>query len=145
MLARTRLGPVTYESQDVLVMPFGLVGFGTLHHFLLAEGPTVDWLLSLEEPAFGLPLIDPTLVEPTYAPPLDEVLARHPGCHPPSVRVRTVLIAPSPPAPMRTNLMAPVVVLPAERTAYQLVLWDQNYPNAVELPPPVARQLTRAG
>lgn len=145
MLAHTRLGPLAYEPEDVLDMPFGLVGFGGLHRFLLAEGPTVEWLLSLEDAGFALPLIDPRLLEPTYAPPLEEVIARHPLCARASMRVRTVLIAPAAPAPMRTNLLAPVVVLAAERTAYQLVLWDQDYPSAVELPPPVARHLTRAG
>src|SRR5690242_12031159 len=65
----SRFGLVEATADDVIDFPDGLLGFNSLHKFVLLDDPTDDifaWLQSCEEPAIAFPVLEPELFAPNY-------------------------------------------------------------------------------
>ncbi|MFW5663186.1 MAG: flagellar assembly protein FliW, partial [Bacteroidota bacterium] len=64
-------GEIDVESQYIFNFPEGLLGFENLREFvLISEEETVPfkWLINLEEPEIGFPLLSPWHIDLTYNP-----------------------------------------------------------------------------
>ena len=60
---QTRFGEVEYDPDNLLVFPAGLIGFPTLHSFIVMpnkkDGP-LFWIQSVDDPDIAFVLTDPT-------------------------------------------------------------------------------------
>ncbi|MDP3695104.1 MAG: flagellar assembly protein FliW, partial [Desulfocapsaceae bacterium] len=65
----TRFGEVEYDPENLLIFPAGLIGFPTLHSFIVMpnrkEGP-LFWIQSVDDPDIAFVLTDPTNFFPSY-------------------------------------------------------------------------------
>lgn len=126
----TRFGLVEAIADDIIDFPEGLLGFNSLHKFVLLDDPTDDifaWLQSCEEPAIAFPVLEPELFAPTY----QIALTRHDldGLKLSSAdgsRSFVIITIPQDPTQMTANLKAPIVINVARRLARQCVLQDNG-------------------
>lgn len=126
----SRFGVVEATPDDVIDFPEGLLGFNSLHKFVLLDDPTDDifaWLQSCEEPAIAFPVLEPELFASTYSIQLTRhdleglKLQTQEG-----VRSFVIITIPQDPTQMTANLKAPIVINVARRTARQCVLQDNQ-------------------
>ncbi len=109
----TRFGTLPIEPETVIEFPHGLIGLEGSRYALLDRNPGTGflWLHSLEDGALALPVVDPCLFFPDYAPELgaeDLELLGAPDLASAQLLV-TVRAAPKP-QDITVNLRAPLVV-----------------------------------
>ncbi len=75
MEVNTRLfGEITIDDEKIIEFPGGIVGFPDLNKFAIVhdvektDGSSLSFLLSLDEPAFAMPVMVPQIVKPDYNP-----------------------------------------------------------------------------
>ena len=125
--ARARLGARAVTADRIVVFPDGLIGFREARHFALLEPEPPDsplrCLVSLDTPALGFVVCDPTLRWPDYAADLG-VPAGAAGALPAVLAIVTV---PADPRAMTVDLLAPLLVDWRTQTGRQLVLDSGRY------------------
>ena len=72
-------GEIDIEDEKIINFEDGIIGFPDLKRFALIvdegrKGKAINWLQSLDEPAFALPVMDPLLMKEDYNPTVDEEL-----------------------------------------------------------------------
>lgn len=126
----SRFGIVSYDAEDVIEFPEGLLGFSSLRKFILLDDPTDDifaWLQSCEETSIAFPVLEPELFSENYKIQLSKSdleslkLTGHEG-----MRSFTIVTIPQDPTQMTANLKAPLVINLKERIARQCVLQDNS-------------------
>lgn len=125
-------GSTDIDESAVLTFPQGLPGFEAYRRWVLAgeEDSAIRWLLCADDEHIALPVTDPLLVDPDYAPHLPpDTLAAVGAAGPEEVVLLVVLILPRGGRPWRgtANLLAPLVIHPATRLGRQVVLNDDRY------------------
>lgn len=68
-IATTRFGQVDIRATDILVIPHGLIGYETCHHWVLLgddESDAIGWLQSTTHPDLALAVISPRRFVPHY-------------------------------------------------------------------------------
>lgn len=128
-----RFGSFSYEEEDVVHFPDGLLGFPDVHDFVLIqhkENSPFRWLQSLEVPTLAFLVTDPGAFFADYAPemPLDDVEALNLSVETPRLVYTMVTIPSGHPESMTVNLAGPIVIHAETRVARQLVLDDPRYP-----------------
>lgn len=127
-------GKVTIDDERIINFPGGIVGFPDLQNFALmydsenTDGNSINFLVSLEEPAFALPVMAPEIVCPDYDPMVPDDLLLPLGEFTEGVLVLVTVTVPHDLKKMTVNLMAPVIINPATRRAIQLIVNDDKYP-----------------
>ena len=127
-------GKVTIDDNRIINFPGGIVGFPDLQNFALmydsenTDGNSINFLVSLEEPAFALPVMAPETVCPDYDPMVPDDLLLPLGEFTEGVLVLVTVTVPHDLKKMTVNLMAPVIINPATRRAIQLIVNDDKYP-----------------
>ena len=109
------------EPGEVLNFPDGVVGLEHLRRFVMVEDARIApcrWLQSLDEPEIAFVVVDPRVVDASYAPVL-----------PDSARgdLLAIITLNPEPALSTVNMLAPVVVDAAGREGRQLVLHESGY------------------
>lgn len=72
---RTKVEPLSNESQSVVYVPLGLLGFEGSKEFKLLADPLeapFAWLQTPHEPTLSFLIVDPFLLFPEYQPDLSE-------------------------------------------------------------------------
>jgi len=128
----TRFGSLTYETEDIIFMASGLIGFTYLQNFVVLSKDVSSpfrWLQSLEEPAFALLVAFPERYCKSYQPRVkaeDQAeigLGDAQAC----MIFVTASIPPGRPQDLTLNLRAPILINPESRQAIQCVLDDETY------------------
>lgn len=126
----TRFGKVTVESEDLLTLPEGLLGFGDLKRFVLLDDPNDEifaWLQSCDDAGIAFPVLEPELFSENYRPTLAKSdfdalkLSSMEG-----TRVFCIITIPDDPTQMTANMKAPIIIKVQDRTARQCVLQDNS-------------------
>jgi len=133
----TRFGEVEYDPDNLLVFPAGLIGFPTLHSFVVMpnrkQGP-LFWIQSVEEPDIAFVLTDPTnffldyTVKPDNAERNSLQIGEEDECF-----VLTVVTVP-PDQKITLNLVAPILFAPKSNRAIQVILENTEYQSRTPLP-----------
>jgi flagellar assembly factor FliW len=133
----TRFGEVEYDPDNLLVFPAGLIGFPTLHSFIVMpnrkQGP-LFWIQSVDEPDIAFVLTDPTnffldyMVKPDNAERQSLQIAEADECF-----VLTVVTVP-PDQKITLNLAAPILFAPKTNRAIQVILENTEYQSRTPLP-----------
>ena len=133
MKIKTRtLGEIEFSEEQVMEMPSGMIGFPSLHRYLLFpfDDPEVPflWWQCIDDPMLCFIMIDPSLVCPDYevalsADEFEDIDLRSAS----DGSVYVVVTVPADPREMTVNLMGPIVINHSARKAKQLVLTDPRY------------------
>jgi flagellar assembly factor FliW len=146
----TRLGSFEVQDQDIIHFSQGIYAFETEKQFaLLPLTPNVDspleWMHSLQTPSLAFVVTDPYHYVPDYKLHLtdeDKKKILLEAADPHSVRV--IINIPKNYAEMTANLLAPIVINIAKRSARQFVLTTLEYEVAHFLLPKEVREASKA-
>jgi len=138
MTVETRLfGTITIDEEKIITFPNGIVGFPDLKEFALmhdtekSDENGLSFLVSLQEPAFSMPVMNPLLIKADYNPVVeDDYLIPLGELNEEEMLVLVTVTVPHEIEHMSVNLMAPIIVNAATRKAAQVILNDDegNYP-----------------
>lgn len=128
----TRFGDIEFGPTDLLFLKEGLIGFPTLHEFVIVshkDDSPFHWLQSVQEPALAFLCAVPTHFVPGYNPMLSQGVAESLSLSEETERfvLTTASIPLGRPEEMTLNLAAPIVVNANTRSALQCVLEDEAY------------------
>lgn len=127
-------GEITIDDDKIIQFPNGIIGFPDLTRFAMIhdseKGPdSIQWLQSLDEPAFAMPVMDPLIVCPDYNPEVDDELLSHIGeLNPEEMLVLVTVTVPKELTQMSVNLRGPIVINAAEKKAVQVIVEGDEYP-----------------
>lgn len=131
-LSGTRFGDLEFSPTDVLFFKEGLIGFTTLHEFVLIshkDDSPFRWIQSIQEPAVAFLCALPNHYFPDYNPALSHEVVNALGLTEETNRfiLATATIPAGKPGDMTLNLAAPILVNADNQTALQCVLEDEAY------------------
>lgn len=126
-----RFGEITYEANELLSFPQGLVGFPGKHNYLLLKQPEIEpfvWLQSVEDPGLCFLTIDPFIFFPEFEleVELDDDLISQIG----TITDLGVIVIVTIGADFKestANLLGPIVYNRSTKQAWQLILDNSNY------------------
>jgi flagellar assembly factor FliW len=134
---QTRFGEVEYDPANLLHFPAGMIGFPTLHNFIVMpnkkEGP-LFWIQSIEDPAIAFVLTDPSNFFPDYRVDPEESeknalqITDDDDCY-----ILSVVTVPQD-QKITLNLAAPVLFSPRTNRAIQVILEHTDYNSRTPLP-----------
>ena len=133
----TRFGEVEYDPENLLHFPAGMIGFPTLHDFVVMpnkkEGP-LFWIQSVDDPEIAFVLTDPSNFFLNYQVTPDESekntlqINVDDECF-----VLSVVTVPKGQA-ITLNLVAPILFSPRTNRAIQVILENTEYQSKTPLP-----------
>jgi len=134
MKAETRLfGLIEIEDEKIIHFVNGLVGFPNLTDFALihdAEGKVgsgIQWLQSMQEGAFAIPVLNPLQVLEAYNPTIeDELLTPLGDMTPDDMMVLVTVTVPSDITKMTVNLKGPIIINVNNCKANQVIAEGEN-------------------
>lgn len=136
MKAETRLfGEIEIADDKIITIEQGIIGFPDMQHFTLIfdaekeEKSEIMWLQSMDDGCFAMPVIDPKVIVPTYAPNVEEELLKPLGeLKDEDVYILTTLTIPQGKVEeISMNLKAPFVINMANNKGCQIIVED-DYP-----------------
>jgi flagellar assembly factor FliW len=117
------LGTIRPSRKHLFLFPAGLIGFEHLKTYCLVSSPELEplrWLIALEDPTIGFPVLLPWYIVPHYELPAPyQDLQTY-------VPLVTVTLAQDP-AQIVVNLKAPIVLNVRTRHGQQLILPGDRY------------------
>ncbi len=140
MEIKTRIfGTVDVADDKLIKFEGGLVGFPELVDFALihdlddekAQG--IQWLQSVQEPQFAIPVIDPISVMEKYNPQIEDELLKPLGeLNADNMLVLVTVTVPRDISQMSVNLRGPIIINTDTRKAAQVIAEGEEY--AVKYP-----------
>ena len=131
-------GEIEIDEEKVITFEGGIVGFPDLKRFALMhdedneeEGRQgLSFMVSLDEPAFAMPVVDPLVVKDSYNPVVeDDYLIPLGELKEEDMLVLVTVTVPHDITKMTVNLMAPFIVNASTKKAVQVILdEDDKYP-----------------
>jgi len=134
MVVNTRVfGEIEISEDKIITLDKGIIGFPDLRNFALVHNSErqdgrVAWLVSMEEPAFALPVIDPLAVYPTFNPTVEDEMLKPLGeFTSDEMLVLVTITVPKKVEDMTVNLKAPIIINAKDRKACQIILDGDEY------------------
>ncbi len=133
----TRFGEIEYDPENLLHFPAGMIGFPTLHEFVVMpnkkQGP-LFWIQSVEEPQIAFVLTDPTnfFLDYSVVPDESEKASLNLGPEDNSFVLSVVTVPPD--QNISINLAAPILYAPSTNRAIQVILENTEYKTKTLLP-----------
>ena len=122
---------VAVPEEELWTFPEGLIGFPEMRRFALVElqqARPFRLLASLDEPAFGLVVVDPRAIVPDYELALGgEELAPLGTTDPEDLTVAVSVVLPTEDSPFALNLRAPIVMCGTHRRGVQRASADEGH------------------
>ena len=125
----TRFGRLTVNIDRVITFPRGLLGFPERQQFALIQAGEENyffWLQCVDEPGLAFVVTDPSIFFKTYEVPLKEETQQELELTDPSF-AQTFVICNKVGEWLTGNLLGPIVVNAANRTAQQIVLTEKKW------------------
>ncbi|MCR4754531.1 MAG: flagellar assembly protein FliW [Lachnospiraceae bacterium] len=131
----TRLfGKIDVKEDKIIEFPKGILGFEDLKKFTLTfdsekSSPTgLNFLVSLDEPAFMMPVVTAVAVKPDYAPQISAEVENAIGpLTENNVLVLVTMTIPSDITQMTVNLNAPIIINIETNKAVQTMVENEGY------------------
>ncbi len=115
-------GEIEIPKQNILDFEFGILGFEDLKQFIIVseeETEPFKWLISIDEPNIGFPIVDPWLLDNNYNPGRGFNLEED--------AVFSIVTLGKKDQNMTANLKAPIVINIKENTGKQVILPNEKY------------------
>ncbi len=133
----TRFGEVEYDPDNLLHFPNGLIGFPTLHDFVVMpnkkEGP-LFWIQSIDSPDLAFVLTDPSNFFLDYAIAPDETERQTLEIEEKDDFFVLSVVTVPPDQEITLNLAAPILFAPSRNRAMQVILEETKYSSKTPLP-----------
>ncbi len=127
-------GKIDVDNNKVIEFPEGILGFEDLKKFVLMfdsenSAPSgLNFLVSLDEPAFMMPVVTAVSVKPDYAPQIAAEVENAIGpLTEENVLVMVTMTIPSDITKMTVNLNAPIIINTDTNKAVQSVVENEGY------------------
>ena len=126
----TRFGQVEYDPANLLHFPTGLIGFPTLHDFIVMpnkkKGP-LFWIQAIDDTEIAFVLTDPTNFFLDYSITPDDTERKQLliDTEEPCFILSVVTVPPD--QNISINLAAPILFAPSTNRAIQIILEDSSY------------------
>lgn len=134
---QTRFGEVSYEADQILQFPEGLIGLDQLQRFLVMpnrkEGP-LFWIQSVDDPDFAFVVTDPTHFFRDYLIGPDERERAKLGIDADGACHALAIVSISENREITLNLSGPILYAPATNRGLQVILDDPRYSTRTPLP-----------
>ena len=134
---QTRFGEVSYEADQILQFPEGLIGLDQLQRFLVMpnrkEGP-LFWIQSVDDPDFAFVVTDPTHFFRDYLIGPDERERAKLGIDADGACHALAIVSISENREITLNLSGPILYAPATSRGLQVILDDPRYDTRTPLP-----------
>jgi len=124
-----QFGEITVEQQHVFYFDNGLLGFEDLRRFVLIheeETAPFKWLISLEEPEIGFPLLSPWHLDIEYDPGNNYDLEK--------LVFFNIITLEDELGRMTANMKAPIILDVFEQSGQQVILPKDKYLPDYEIP-----------
>ncbi len=134
---QTRFGQVEYDPSNLLHFPAGMIGFPTLHDFIVMpnkkQGP-LFWVQSIDDPDIAFVLTDPTnfFLDYLIKPDESEKNALHIDEGDECFILSVVTVPPD--QQITLNLAAPILFSAKTNRAIQVILEKTDYNSKTPLP-----------
>lgn len=126
----TRFGELQVNTEDVITMTEGILGFESLKKFFVVDpgdSTLILWLQSIEDESVAFPIIEPKIFKPDYIAkllPSDMNSIELESLN--QAKIYTILTIPADISGMSANLKAPIVINNEKQIAKQIVLQDSK-------------------
>ena len=134
----SRFGPVSYDPENTILFPKGLLGFESLREFIVmpreSDADPLVCLQSLEDTQVAFLTVDPKHYFPDYSVSVGKEDAEVLGMTPEDGTCLLTMITMHPDQSVTINLVAPIVYLPRTQRAVQIVLERTEYSVRTPLP-----------
>lgn len=125
----TQFGEIEIEPKHIFYFENGILGFEDLNEFVLIsdeETLPFKWLISLEKPEIGFPIISPWYLDLRYDPGNEFDLEK--------LVLMAIVILEDENKQMSANLKAPVVFDVENQKGWQTILPTDKYPTNYVIP-----------
>jgi flagellar assembly factor FliW len=136
-LMTSRFGEITIEEDELITFPEGIPGFEHTRQYVIVPHKAYTgkrgafrWIQSLEEPGLALPVINPWVFRPDYAPTIPGQVLRQLGITDIFEQAQVMAVVTIPannPAGTTANLLAPILVNRETRIAKQVIIQNESY------------------
>ena len=130
----TLFGKIDVSDDKILEFPQGILGFEELKRFTLTfdaekSAPTgLNFMVSLDEPAFMLPVVTAVAVKPDYSPEISAEVEKAIGpLTEENVLVLVTMTIPEDITKMTVNLKAPIIINADTRKGAQIIAENADY------------------
>jgi flagellar assembly factor FliW len=134
---KTRFGTVDYDPANLLHFPAGMIGFPTLHNFIVMpnkkEGP-LFWIQSIDDPDIAFVLTDPSNFFPSYQVVPDETERNYLKITDEAECFTLSVVTVPPDQKITLNLTAPILFSPETNRAIQIILENTEFQSKTPLP-----------
>lgn len=126
-------GEVDIEDSKIITFSEGLIGFPELRRFALIYdkekgNSSIQWLQSVEEPEFALPVMNPLIICPDYNPVVEDSILKPVGSLDENdMLVLVTVTVPKDIKEISVNLRGPIVINANECKACQVILDNDDY------------------
>jgi flagellar assembly factor FliW len=132
MKINTRIfGEIEIAEDKIITFEEGIIGFPDCKKFALIYNQerdshkSINWMQSLDEPAFALPVMDPLLVKEDYNPMVEDELLKSLGdLNEENTFILVTVTVPQDLKEISVNLKAPLIINAQECKACQLIIED---------------------
>ncbi|NIA29995.1 MAG: flagellar assembly protein FliW [Actinobacteria bacterium] len=125
------LGEISYQEDEVVLFPEGLIGFENRRRFIIKTKDGFEpfhWLLCLDEPSLLLPVIDPFLIMEDYRPgPSGNELQSIGIENNDDARFLAVVTVGQSVDQVSVNLRGPIVINKTRNLGKQIILMESRY------------------
>nr|WP_320113732.1 flagellar assembly protein FliW [uncultured Desulfuromonas sp.] len=133
----SRFGEIEYDPASVLTFPEGMIGFESLHEFVVMpnekDGP-LFWIQSVEDPEVALVLTDPTNFFLDYKVVPEAHECEKLGIEEEGACFSLVVVTVPEDKKITLNLAAPILFAPETNRAIQVILEKSGYDIRTPLP-----------
>ncbi len=130
-LSNTRFGTITYEEQDLIRLPKGMVGMPEMINYLILdfeESTPFKWMQSLDDATMGFLIADPLLFNPDFCLALNEEdFAGLEVDAPEDLAVFVICTFRGKWSETTGNLMGPIIVHAEKRLGCQIIVEDASF------------------
>ena len=127
-------GKIDVDESKVISFPEGILGFPEMKRFVLmfdsdkSEATGLNFLVSLDEPAFMMPVVPAIAVKPDYSPSITADIEKAIGpLTEDNLLILVTMTIPSDITQMTVNLNAPIIVNDESRKAIQAMVENDGY------------------
>jgi flagellar assembly factor FliW len=142
-LSNTRFGTITYEEQDLIHLPKGMVGMPEMVDFLILdfeETTPFKWMQSLDDATMGFLIADPLLFNPDFSLALDkEDFSGLKVDSPEDLAVFVICTFRGKWSETTGNLMGPIIVHAEKRLGCQIIVEDASFSTHESVHDPVLK------
>ena len=130
----TRFGTIRIQKDQIINMPFGMLGFPNQKKFVILqhkENSPFFWYQSVDDPTIAFVITSPFIFKPDYKIDLKDALKKvhwNGGCEESGLEIYIVVNIPKGlPQKMTGNFIGPIVVNNEASQAVQIVVTDSPY------------------